>query len=375
MKKVIIRVIIAAIIILIALLLFAKTRLNINYSPETNELNFLKLEENWNVEVFADDLGGSRVSIPGPNNGVRMLEYKDGIVYATLPGKSEVIAISYDKNWKEYKRTVFISRLLRPHGITLYQDWIYIAAENEVVRVKDLDKDGVADDETFEKLVDLPVGTHWTRSIKIFNDKMYISIGSTCNVCNEEDPLRAKVLECDLNGNNCSVFASGLRNSVDLTYFDNRIWATDNGRDLAGKDIPPDEINVLEKGNNYGWPICYDDKVHDTDFDKKVYIRDPCIDTISPVFKIQAHSAPLGLEFLNDDELLVALHGSWDRSPPTGYKIIKINILTGKTTDFISGFLGDNTIYGRPVDILKIDENNILISDDVAGKIYRVYKK
>lgn len=338
-------------------------------------LHFVTLQPGHSIEVFADDLGPQPVSFPGPNNGVRMVEYKDGIFYATVPGKGEVIAL-HDKNkdWNIEKRTVFMSRLTRPHGIAIHDEYFYIAAEDKVVRVKDLDNDGVAEPETLEHLVDLPPGSHWTRTIKIFNDQMYISIGSTCNVCHEEHPWRAAIVKCELDGSNCAVLASGLRNAVDMELHQGKIWATDNGRDLLGNDLPPEEINIIEEGKNYGWPICFGKQIHDSDFDKNIYIRDPCLDTEPSFIDMQAHSAPLSLAFYEGD-LLVAFHGSWNRNPPTGYKVVRIKLQTKEIEDFASGWLAeDGSVRGRPVDILIVNDS-ILVTDDVAGKIYRIYKK
>ena len=344
-------------LVIIATIIISATSYYLYYSLTVRishpyALDSITLQPGYHLEVFADDLGPQKVSIPGPNNGIRMLEYQEGIFYATIPGQGEVIALhDKDKNWKVEKRTVFLSGLTRPHGIAIHNDYFYIAAEDKVVRVKDLDNDGVAELETLEHLVDLPVGSHWTRTVKIFNDEMYISIGSTCNVCEEEHPWRAKIIKCNLDGSNCSIFASGLRNAVDMEWRKGKIWATDNGRDLLGNDLPPEEINILEEGKNYGWPICYGKQIHDTDFDKNIYIRNPCLDTEPSLIDLQAHSAPIGLAFYEDD-LLVAFHGSWNRQPPTGYKVVRINLQTQEVTDFASGWLAeDGSVRGRPTDI------------------------
>jgi len=338
-------------------------------------MDFITLQPDYKIEVFADDLGPQKVSIPGPNNGVRMLEHKDGIFYATVPGKGEVVALhDKDQNWEVEKRTTFLSGLTRPHGIALYDDYVYIAEEDKVIRVKDLNDDGVAEPETVEHLVDLPPGSHWTRTVKIFDNQMYISVGSTCNVCVEEHPWRATITKCNLDGSDCTVFASGLRNSVDMEFHNGKIWATDNGRDLLSNDLPPDEVNIIEEEKNYGWPICYGKQIHDTDYDKNVYVRDPCLDTESSFIDIPAHSAPIGLAFYEGD-LLVAYHGSWNRDPPTGYKLVRIDLETQEIKDFASGWLTkDGSVRGRPTDILIVGDS-ILVTDDVAGKIYRIYKR
>lgn len=354
--------------------LYSNFTVRIVEPPSNPSFDFITLQPGYSIEVFADDLGPQKVSIPGPNNGVRMLEHKEGIFYATVPGKGQVIALhDKDQDWKIEKKTTFLSGLNRPHGIAVHDDYFYVAEEDQVFRVKDTNNDGIAEPETMEHLVDLPAGSHWTRSVKIFDDEMYISIGSTCNVCREEHPWRAKIIKCNLDGSDCNIFASGLRNAVDYELHQGKIWATDNGRDLLDDDLPPEEINIVEEGKDYGWPICYGKKIHDSDFDKNVYIRDPCLDTEPSLIDMQAHSAPIGLAFYEDD-LLVAFHGSWNRDPPTGYKVVRINLQTQKVEDFATGWLDDDgSVRGRPTDILIID-GSILVTDDVAGKIYRIYK-
>jgi glucose/arabinose dehydrogenase len=161
-----------------------------------------------------------------------------------------------------------------------------------------------------------------------------------------------------------------------------QMYATENGRDQLGDDLPPDEINLIEEGKNYGWPICYGKNIHDTDFDKNVYIRDPCMEPFETqsLIDLQAHSAPLGLAFYYGDKfpqeyrgnLFVAFHGSWNRKVPTGYKIISIDMKDFSVKDFATGWLNSSNVLGRPVDIIVADDGSLFVSDDNAGKIYRI---
>ena len=369
--------IVLVVLLLVGAAYFLYESFTVRVAQPPTDLDFVSLQPGYQIETFADDLGPQAVSIPGPNNGVRMLEHKDGIFYATVPGKGQVIAL-HDKNndWKIEQRTIFLSGLTRPHGIAIHNDYVYIAEEDQVFRVKDTNHDGIAETETIQHLVDLPEGSHWTRSVKIFNDEMYISVGSTCNACHEEHPWRAAIVKCELDGSNCAVFASGLRNAVDYELHQGKIWATENGRDLLDNDIPPEEINIIGEGKNYGWPICYGKNIHDDEFDKNIYIRNPCMEPFETpsLIDMQAHSAPIGLAFYEED-LLVAFHGSWNRDPPTGYKLVRIDLKTQEVEDFASGWLSeDGSVRGRPTDILIIDDS-ILVTDDVAGKIYRIYRE
>ena len=234
-------------------------------------------------------------------------------------------------------------------------------------------------------IVDLPFGRgHLSRTLGINrSDKMYVSVGSSCNVCEESDQRRATIMEYNPDGSGERVFAEGVRNSVGFVFHPStdEIWATENGRDNLGNDLPPDEINILRSGQDYGWPYCYGKNIPDPAFDDS----GRCTATEETVHDLQAHSAPLGLRFVSSaqfpeewqGDLLVAYHGSWNRRPPTGYKVVRLNVegnsIVGEE-DFISGWLLDNgTSVGRPVDLIFGPEDGALyISDDKAGVIYRV---
>jgi glucose/arabinose dehydrogenase len=244
--------------------------------------------------------------------------------------------------------------------------------------------DLVFEEETIEPLFDLPSGDgHFTRTIKIRDGSLYVSVGSSCNVCYEEDERRSTILKCGLEpGSDCTIFASGTRNAVGFVFDDaGKIYATENSRDWLGNDLPPDEINLIEEGGDYGWPICYGKSIHDTDFDKNTYIRDPCSDKKPSFVDLQAHSAPLGLAIYDGDQfpeeyrgdLFVAYHGSWNRDEPTGYKVVSIDTQTREVRDFATGWLQENNVLGRPVDVIVADDESLFVSDDNSGKIYRIF--
>ena len=212
---------------------------------------------------------------------------------------------------------------------------------------------------------------------------MYVSIGSSCNVCEENDPRRAAVVRYDSDGGGETVFSSGLRNSVALAFHpeSGELWAANNGRDRIGDDLPPEEINILSEGKHYGWPYCYGDGIMNPE-----YVNDPslCEETIAPVFDMQAHSAPLGMRFYNGGQfpaeyrgdLFIAFHGSWNRSKKTGYKVVRVRVEDGlpvSIEDFVSGWLmPDETRWGRPVDVEISPDGSMFVSDDHQGKVYKI---
>lgn len=346
----------------------------------------LKLPAGFSISIFAKDLVAPRV-----------LSYDSaGNIISSITSEGKVVALPDRNNDGVADEVVtIIKNLNRPHGLaTRCNDGeceLYIA-ESHQVSVYDYDTKNLK--ATFKKkIVDLPNGgRHFTRTILFMpypnEDKLLISVGSSCDVCNETDNRRAKILVADIKKGTVQTFASGLRNSVFMTIhpITGKIWATEMGRDFLGDDLPPDEINIIEEGKNYGWPICYGKNIHDTDFDKNIYIRNPCLEPFETMsyIDIPAHSAPLGLAFVPEEgwpqtywhNLLVAYHGSWNRSVPTGYKIVRIKLDERGNylgiEDFITGWLTKDGALGRPVDILIQPGGVIYISDDKAGVIYKV---
>jgi len=283
-----------------------------------------------------------------------------------------------------------LSDLSGPHGITFHNGKLYVAETNQLVAY-DWDEKNLRATNP-RKLVDLPSsgGGHMTRTVLFHAGKLYVSAGSSCNVCREDDPRRASVMEFNEDGSNLRIFARGLRNSVGLAVNPktNTIWATDNGIDWLGDNEPPEEVNELRAGGDYGWPFCYGDKIPNTKFDRNA--AEHCAATLAPKVKMQAHSAPLGLAFgagtmflpAYRNSLYVAFHGSWNRSVPTGYKVVRIPLDArgdpiGPPEDFVTGWLAPGETrrgraMGRPVGLLFGPDGSLFISDDASGHIYRV---
>ena len=363
--------------------LISKT-LTLRPSPTPPTIDFLKLPPGFHAQLFAEGLGDSLISTPGPASGPRMMEIKNDTVFVSVPREGKVYALEdNDRDGIAETKKIFLGGLSSPHGIAIDDNFFYIAEEARVIRVKDTNDDGIAENETLENILSLPSpGGHYTRTIRIVNDKLFVSVGSSCNVCHETDSARAAIQRCDLDGKNCSVYAKGLRNAVGMTEYKGKIYATDNGRDWLGDNLPPDELNILTDGSNYGWPTCFGKNVHDTDFDKNTYIRNPCMEPFEreSFVDLGSHVAPLGLTAYTGtafpteykDKLFIALHGSWNATAPVGYKIVTVDPNTKEMKDFATGFLGNGVVNGRPVDIINFHEG-LLVSDDNQGRIYRIY--
>lgn len=348
-------------------------------TAEDLDIARLKLPTGFRLEIFAQ----------APH--ARMMAFTPGgvlLVTATTDGK--VLALPDSKHSGRAERTVTVlDNLNAPHGIAVHKGKLYVAETHQLQRY-DWDESQLRATNG-QVIARYPGGgQHFTRTLLFANGKMYLSAGSTCNVCVEKERERAAVTEWDEDGSGQRIFASGLRNAVGLAVNPKTgtVWATDNGRDWLGDSRPPDEVNDLGKnGGNFGWPYCFADRVADV---TQIKPGDPrCKTTVQPEVQIQAHSAPLGLAFYSgkmfpaeyQGDLFVALHGSWNRSRPTGYKVIRMKVDTnghpGTKEDFITGWIRPaetrNGVWmGRPVDIAVGPDGAMYISDDAAGVIYRV---
>lgn len=273
----------------------------------------------------------------------------------------------------------------RPHGIEIFEGALYIGEGTRVRRVA-FDVQRGAPVGALETLVDdLPDGgNHWTRTVGIGPDRgLYVTVGSSCNVCEEEDERRAAMLRYELDGSGYELYASGLRNAVDFAWHPatGELFATDNGRDLLGDDFPPCELDRIVRGGFYGWPYVNGNGVPDPDFGDTR--PDLSSRAISPAHEFRAHNAPLGIGFARrgvapagyEDAAFVALHGSWNRTRKDGYRVVSLHWRDDgsiEERDFLSGFELDGHVMGRPVDVAVGRDGAVYVSDDYAGAVWRV---
>ncbi len=323
---------------------------------------------------------------------IRFMEFSetgDLLVSQSREGKVLLLKRDSDNDGVHNGVSVLLQQLKRPHGLAFYrdrqgQDWLYVAESNAVGRVPFDHQQGQLSGEYQHIITGLSDnGNHWSKSILIQDGVLYLSMGSTCNVCEEADERRATIMRFNADGSAGEIFATGLRNSVGLAIspWNGELYATDNGRDLLGDDYPVCELNLIEQDGFYGWPYINGFGDMDPDYGEG---KEMLLNTaISPVFGFRAHNAPLGIEFIRNANMptgyersaLVALHGSWNRREPDGYKVVSLHWLDDGSIisqDFLSGFELDGNIIGRPVDIAEGPDGCVYISDDYAGTIYRV---
>jgi glucose/arabinose dehydrogenase len=341
----------------------------------------------FEMSVFAAGLEGPRVIVFDPA----------GVMLVSLPAAGKVVALPDDDGDGRADRIVPVAEgLNRPHGLAFRckeECRLYIA-ETDRVTVFGYDPQSRRA-VNGRKLFALPGGgRHSTRTILFLpppaQDKLLVSVGSSCDACEEDDWQRAKILLAEGEDGSPRTFASGLRNSVFMRLHPETgdIWATEMGRDFLGDDLPPDEINIIRAGYDYGWPYCYGNNLPDREFAPPAVGAVSCQGKTPSHIDIPAHSAPLGLDFFPSQgwpgkyqgSLLVALHGSWNRSVPVGYKISLFRFAANGAylgqEDFITGWLtGDGASLGRPVDIRIMPDGVLYISDDKAGVIYRLAQR
>ncbi len=278
--------------------------------------------------------------------------------------------------------------LMNPHSIAVSNGQVFIAAEDQIVRGSlDAYRDGQPWPTT--KITELPLGSrdlygHRTRTLLLSPDetKLYVSIGSSCDVCEETDPRRATVMRFNFDGTGGEIWSSGLRNTVGLDFYPgtSELWGVDNGRNLLGDGIPPEELNHLTRGTNFGWPYCYGDRVPNPEFNDAAR----CAPTAPPAWTMAAHTAPLGMTFYTgrsfppayQNDALVAIHGSTELPRPAGYNVVRVKFKDGQPVaqeDVMRGWLVDGAFWGRPVGLLVLPDGDVLISDDAGGRIYRLH--
>jgi glucose/arabinose dehydrogenase len=345
------------------------------------DLAQLKAPKGFQISVFAHDIDGARMMVFSPG----------GVLLVSELGEGKVVALPDPRHSGTAAKTATVLEgLNEPHGLAFYEGKLYVA-ENDKVRRYGWDEANLRASNP-KTLTDLPgAGGHSSRTVVFHGGKMYVSAGSSCNVCIEKDPRRAAVTEYNTDGTGQKIFAKGLRNAVGLAINPktDTVWATVNGRDNLGDDVPPDVIVDLGRsGGDFGWPFCYGDHIPDPNFTKPGDNR--CQSVIGPKVQMQAHSAPLGFAFYEGSQfpleyqnnILVAFHGSWNRSIPMGYKVVRVKLddngqPVGGAQDFITGWLAPGETkkgrwMGRPVGIVFGSDGSMYVSDDAAGVIYRI---
>ena len=307
------------------------------------------------------------------------------------------------KTGKFGKVIPYLTNLRNPNSVQFYkdatgQDWLYLAETHQLTRRKFQKGETKPADTRPQVIATFPDygldykygGWHLTRTIAFSPaGKLYVSVGSSCNACDEKEEVRATVMEMNPDGTKQRYFAKGLRNSVSIKWIGETFWASNQGSDHLGLNKPDETFYALKDGADYGWASCYqaDGKIF-FDTTKPNKLKKPtvrlksCKDVPVSYAYFPAHSSVMGFDYFDDpatDEIiknafLVALHGSTNKTVGSGYKIVTMR-KGEQLEDFLTGFLQGKTVYGRPLDIMRLGANSFLFTDDHTGVVYFVRKK
>jgi glucose/arabinose dehydrogenase len=357
----------------------------------------LYLPDGFGISPAAQGLKRVRFMAKSPDGRIfvtdmyNLADNTKGVVY---------ILDEFDLASRSFKKvTPYLKNLRNPNSIAFHKDergidWFYLALTDRLLRYRFVAGE-IAPSSEPEVLATFPDyglgykygGWHLTRTIAFDNrGKLYVSVGSSCNACEEKEDVRASVLVMDADGKNQKHFAKGLRNAVGLRWINNNLIATNMGSDHLGDHKPADTMYSLKEGTHYGWPFCYQSgagRFPDPRFNPASRKMN-CRNVPRAYAAFEAHSSPLGLEYFDaasdaelDQAMLVALHGSTKKQLRRGYRVVRLRGNSGaaQPEDFITGFLNGNKVNGRPVDILSFGSNAFLLTDDYAGVVYYVYKK
>lgn len=335
------------------------------------DLSEINLPPGFSIEIWSDEVPNARSLALGANGTVFASTRRDGRVYALMPrdnASPTVITLAENLNM--------------PNGVAFHDGDLYVAENSRIFRYPGIEA-SLPEVPKPEIVIDtLPSERHhgW-RYIDFGPDgKLYFALGAPCNVCDRDG--FANISRINRDGTGREIVAYGVRNSVGFTWHPETgdLWFTDNGRDMLGDDIPPGELNHAPRdGLHFGFPYCHGDDINDPEYGQN---RD-CADFEPPAQKLDPHVAALGVLFYNGDmfpdeyrgQAFLAEHGSWNRSQRIGYRVTLVRMKDGKAVGyevFAEGWLKNEEVSGRPVDLLVIADGSMLLSDDQNGVIYRI---
>lgn len=348
-------------------------------SSQGLEIANLNVPDGFKVEVFGRAKNARSMAM-SPGGTLFIGNRSGGNVYAMQ---------DTDGDFKADERYTLATGLNMPNGVAFKDGDLYVAEVSKLWKYENIEAN--LDNPPAPTLVydDLPKDRHHGWKYIAFgpDDKLYVPIGAPCNICESKNEYYTSILRMNADGSDREIYVTGVRNTVGFTWHPETgdLWFTDNGRDMLGDDIPPCELNrATEKGQHFGYPYCHAGMIKDPEFGDKR----PCEDFIAPAQNLGPHVAPLGLKFYAANmfpadyqgNILIAEHGSWNRSSEvghTGHQLTMVSESNGQGTSyepFITGWLNKETnkAWGRPVDILVMEDGSVLVSDDLSGTIYRI---
>jgi glucose/arabinose dehydrogenase len=366
--------------------LMSKTKQSLNLKPHATPLTVtpsekislgkLKVPAGFKVELWAQGMPGARMMRRGDK----------GTIFVGTRALGKVYAVTDKGGERSFK--VIAEGLKQPNGLAFHDGTLYVIAVDKALRFDGIeDKLDAPQPIDISDRINLPESTHhnWKFAAVGPDKKLYIAIGSPCNVCEINTGLHGQIRRQNLDGSGIEIVARGVRNSVGFDWHPQtkELWFTDNGPDWVGNDGPEDELNRVAKnaeGAFYGFPYCHAQGIPDT----TVHRPNPCVGVTLPAATLGPHAGALGLRFYSGNMFpasykntaFIARRGSWNRDQKFGYDVVQARIDGGKATitPFMTGFLdaASNSFWGRPVDVQPLPDGSLLVSDEQNGAIYRV---
>jgi glucose/arabinose dehydrogenase len=340
-------------------------------------LQDIKLKPGFHINIFADNVDNARSMTMGANGTIFVGNRQGKKVYALVDADNDGVA---------EKQYVVADNMNTPNGVAFKDGSLYIAEISKIWRLDNIEASLANPPKPVLVTDKYPTDkAHGWKYIAFGPDgKLYVPVGAPCNICNdnEKDPRYSSITQINADGSGQVVYAHGIRNTVGFDWHPQTkdLWFTENGRDELGDNIPPDELNHAPKpGMHFGYPYCHAGETLDPEYGK----GHSCNEYTPPVTKLAPHTAALGMKFYTGDmfpaeyknQILIAEHGSWNRSEPIGYRVMMVRLDGNKSTSyevFAEGWLKDGKAWGRPVDILQLSDGSILVSDDYANVVYRI---
>ena len=333
----------------------------------------IRLPEGFAIEVLARVPNARQMAL-GDGNVLYVGSFRDGKVHA----------VQLDSQYRATRATVVASDLTMPVGVAFHGGNLYVSAVDRILR---LDRIGKRLDNPPAPVTvrdDLPKERHHGWKFIAFgpDGRLYVPVGAPCNICKPDPDRFALIASMKPDGSDLRTFARGVRNSVGFDWHPGtrELWFTDNGRDLMGDDLPPDELNHAPRaGLHFGYPYCHGGTIADPEFGGER----PCSEFVPPAQNLGAHVAALGMRFYDGQQfpaayrghIFIAEHGSWNRSKKSGYRVTLVRLNGNRAVayePFATGWLQGESAWGRPADVLALPDGSLLVSDDLAGAIYRI---
>jgi glucose/arabinose dehydrogenase len=337
----------------------------------------IKLPPGFAIEKYAD-VPGAR-SITTTENGIVIVGTRDkGVVYAVVDNNNDM---------KADEVIVIAEGLNNPNGVAVLDGDLYVAEISRILKFVDIENNYRSKPQYQVVFDDYPTDKHhgWKFIRFGLDGKLYVPVGAPCNVCYRDEEIYSTITRLNPDGTDFEIFAHGVRNTVGFDWHPetNELWFTDNGRDLMGDNIPPDELNrASQPGQHFGFPFFHGNDIKDPEYAEG---KKPT-DYVRPVQTLGPHVAALGMRFYTGtmfpedyrNQIFIAERGSWNRSEKIGYRVTLVRLEGNKAVSyepFAEGWLQGESVSGRPVDVEVMQDGSLLVSDDFAGMIYRISYK